>query len=430
MANYAIIRMQKFQVADVQGIQKHNQRQGISKSNLDIDYEKSHENYDILNEQNLKYESEIKEKIGEKVKRKPRANSVVLSEFLVTASPEYMRSLSAEEQKKYFEKSLEFIQDRYGEKNTLYAVVHQDEATPHMHVGVIPITEDGRLSAKDIFNRQELRELQEKFPEHLQENKFEVVRGERGSEKKHLTSQEYKEKQDLEKEIKEIEIEKVELVKELKTFKEPKEIMDDIESSIKKSSFGLGKNIVLQSKNYERLKVLGLSAIKEKQNLYRYKKVSSEKIGDLEATIDFADRKIKNLEEKNENLEKKLTKFEEHRENEIIYKSMLQDTDRDLNISRTERNGRLILFNLENGHEPNNREEGEKWTSILEENKKMRTIPRNRLQNGLDKLKKFVERLLDKDFSLDGLLHRVRKDQEKKQERKPKSKKKTRDMEL
>ena len=99
------------------------------------------------------------------MKRKPRANSVVLSEFLVTASPEYMNSLSAEEQKKYFEKSLEFIQERYGQKNTLYAVVHQDEATPHMHVGVIPITEDNRLSAKDIFNKQELRELQEGISE-------------------------------------------------------------------------------------------------------------------------------------------------------------------------------------------------------------------------------------------------------------------------
>lgn len=200
MAQFAIIRMQKFQVSDVQGIQKHNQRQGISKSNTDIDYEKSHENYDILNDQNLKYESEIKEKIAEQVKRKPRANSVVLSEFLVTASPEYMNSLSAEEQKKYFEKSLEFIEKRYGPKNTLYAVVHQDEATPHMHVGIIPITEDGRLSAKDIFNRQELKELQEEFPKHLQENNFEVVRGEKGSEKKHLSSQEYKEKQDLERE--------------------------------------------------------------------------------------------------------------------------------------------------------------------------------------------------------------------------------------
>lgn len=257
MAQFAIIRMQKFQVSDVQGIQKHNQRQGISKSNTDIDYEKSHENYDILNDQNLKYESEIKEKIAEQVKRKPRANSVVLSEFLVTASPEYMNSLSAEEQKKYFEKSLEFIEERYGPKNTLYAVVHQDEATPHMHVGIIPITEDGRLSAKDIFNRQELRELQEEFPKHLQENKFEVVRGEKGSEKKHLSSQEYKEKQDLEKEKqlleKSIFVKKKELIDVSEVLPARKiniKARPEIKTEVKQKLFGDAEIIKKESGNF------------------------------------------------------------------------------------------------------------------------------------------------------------------------------------
>ena len=127
MANYAIIRMEKFKISDVQRIKKHNQRQGKSKSNLDIDYERSHLNVDLLNEQNLQYERLIKDEISERVKRKPRANSVVLSEFLVTASPDYMQSLSEEEQK---ERSLDFIKERYGEQNTLYAVIHQDEANP------------------------------------------------------------------------------------------------------------------------------------------------------------------------------------------------------------------------------------------------------------------------------------------------------------
>lgn len=201
MAQYAIIRMEKFQISDVQGIQKHNQRQGKSKSNLDIDYERSHLNYDLLNDQNLQYEREIKAQISERVKRKPRANSVVLSEFLVTASPEYMQSLTAEEQKHYFERSLDFIRERYGKQNTLYAVVHHDEANPHMHVGVLPITKDGRLSAKDIYNRNELRTLQKEFPEELQRQGFEVERGEEGSKEKHLHPNEYKEKKDLEKEV-------------------------------------------------------------------------------------------------------------------------------------------------------------------------------------------------------------------------------------
>ncbi|MED1559416.1 MobV family relaxase [Bacillus paramycoides] len=200
MTKFAIIHMQKFQISDVQGIQKHNQRQGQSKSNLDIDYSKTEQNYDLLNQQKIKYESAIKQEIGERVKRKPRANSVVLSEFVVTASPDYINSLSQGEQKRYFESSLEFIKERYGKQNTLYAMVHMDEATPHMHVGVMPITEDNRLSAKDIFTKKELTSLQNDFPMEMREKGFDVERGE-SSERKHLSPQVFKEKQDLQQEV-------------------------------------------------------------------------------------------------------------------------------------------------------------------------------------------------------------------------------------
>ncbi|MEC2948209.1 MobV family relaxase, partial [Bacillus cereus] len=177
--------------------------QGKSKSNLDIDYSKSEQNYDLLNQQKIRYESTIKQEISERVKRKPRANSVVLSEFVVTASPDYMHSLSLEEQKRYFESSLDFIQKRYGKQNTLYAMVHMDEATPHMHIGVMPITEDNRLSAKDMFTRKELISLQQDFPLEMREKGFDVDRGE-GSEKKHLSPQAFKEKQDLEVEVEQL----------------------------------------------------------------------------------------------------------------------------------------------------------------------------------------------------------------------------------
>ncbi|MEC3330688.1 plasmid recombination protein, partial [Bacillus thuringiensis] len=65
MNKFAIIHMQKFQISDVQRIQKHNQRQGKSKSNLDIDYSKSEQNYDLLNQQKIRYESTIKQEISE-----------------------------------------------------------------------------------------------------------------------------------------------------------------------------------------------------------------------------------------------------------------------------------------------------------------------------------------------------------------------------
>jgi len=174
------------------------------------------------------------------------------------------------------------------------------------------------------------------------------------------------------------------------------------------------------------MKILAKSGIREKQNLNNYKKSASKKINDLETTGQLADQKIEKLEGKNEKLEKEVAGLQKHRVNEIVFKSMLQDDNRDLNISQTEINGRIILFNLESGHGPEDREQGERWTSTLEENKRLKTIPQNRLQRGLEKLKVFIDKLLGRNFSMNSVLQQAEKEKSKK----PKSKKKSHDMGL
>lgn len=426
MASFGIIRMQKFKMTDVQGIQKHNQRQGISKSNLDIDYKKSNENYDLMNDENLKYESEIKQQIGKRVKRKTRENSVVLSEFMVTASPEFMESLSVEEQKKYFEQSLDFLQERYGKQNTLYAVVHHDEQNPHMHVGIIPITEDERLSAKDIFNRVELQNLQTEFTEHMQRNNFDIERG-KPSDKKHLSPQEYKEKMDLEKEVNSLQQQRkkeVGLINEIGAFNEPKKVLDKVKKEKKKTV--LRDRTSLPNSDFEKLEKLALSSVRLKRDIRNLKCEANEKIDSLETSVQLADQRVakyeKRVNELERELERKIEKLSNVQRKEIIYKSMLQDNDTDLNISELEEKGRLILFNLENGHNPKNAEEGSRWLSILDENRKAKTMPVNRLEGFLERLREFLDKLLGKvnQFSLEGLKN---KDKEIKREDKPRNNK-------
>src|SRR5699024_11838888 len=70
------------------------------------------------------------------------------------------------EQKRFFEESYKLFSERYGKQNIAYATVHNDEQTPHMHLGVVPMR-DGKLQGKNVFNRQELLWLQDKFPEHM-----------------------------------------------------------------------------------------------------------------------------------------------------------------------------------------------------------------------------------------------------------------------
>lgn len=74
-----------------------------------------------------------------------------------------------------------------------------------MHLGIVPFDDENKLSAKRVFNKAALQEVQEELPKYLNERGFELQRGEKGSDKKHLPVEEYKAykdaKFDLENEI-------------------------------------------------------------------------------------------------------------------------------------------------------------------------------------------------------------------------------------
>ncbi|OVE34226.1 plasmid recombination enzyme [Priestia aryabhattai] len=201
MAKYGIIRMQKFHKDAILGIQKHNQREGENSKNKDIDSTRTMLNYDFVNEDKIKYHEEIKKMTATRVKRKIRNDAVLVAEFFVSASPEYMHAMSSDEQRKYFEASLDHIAGKYGQQNILYAVVHNDESTPHMHVGFVPITDDRRLAAKEFFHgKTKIRRIQDDFHNYMNKRGYDIERGE-PSELQHKSVHEFK-KQEREKELK------------------------------------------------------------------------------------------------------------------------------------------------------------------------------------------------------------------------------------
>lgn len=70
------------------------------------------------------------------------------------------------------------MEEEYGKENLLYATVHMDEITPHMHYGVIPITKDGRLSAKEVVgNKKALTEFQDRFNTYINKQGYDLKRG-------------------------------------------------------------------------------------------------------------------------------------------------------------------------------------------------------------------------------------------------------------
>ena len=94
------------------------------------------------------------------------------------------------EQEKFFADCTRYFSDRYGEENIISAVVHMDETTPHLHLNLIPIAE-GKLCAKQLFDRKALQDLQTDF-HSVVGKKWNLQRGKEGSSAKHLDTMSYK----------------------------------------------------------------------------------------------------------------------------------------------------------------------------------------------------------------------------------------------
>lgn len=192
--SYAVVHMQKIKRGGLRGIQSHNQREKESHNNPDIDYSRSHLNYDVFTSDRQNYNRtvnnilEISRTDNGKAIRK---DAVVMCNFIVTSDKAFFDGLSEEKRQEFFSDSWAWFAERYGPENVAYAMVHLDEKTPHMHLGVVPITDDGRLSAKDLFNRKEMTAIQTEYARDVGE-KYGLQRGIEGSERTHLSEVRFK----------------------------------------------------------------------------------------------------------------------------------------------------------------------------------------------------------------------------------------------
>ena len=181
-AQYAILRFAKYKGPEIGHIESHNERTKEKyASNPDIDTTRSHLNFHLVTPER-KYRAESEKQIAEAGCR-TRSDSVRVVEALVTASPEFFKGKKKSEVKAYFTEALDFIQKYQSKETIISAVVHMDEKTPHMHLCFVPLTEDKRLSAKEIVgNKKKLTWWQDEFWKHMVKKYPDLERGESVSE--------------------------------------------------------------------------------------------------------------------------------------------------------------------------------------------------------------------------------------------------------
>lgn len=196
--SYSILRVGKIKGSvNTTGLQKHNQRENNNYNNKDIDHEKTYKNYDLINDKNIDYKQMIDEKIEVNYagKRKIRSDAIRHVDGIITSDEEYFGDMEDYEIKEFFKDGLEFLEKEYGKENMLYATVHLDERVPHMHFGFVPLTDDGRLSAKErLGNKKALTELQDRFNVHMNGRGHDMERGtsKQVTEREHRQMDQYK----------------------------------------------------------------------------------------------------------------------------------------------------------------------------------------------------------------------------------------------
>lgn len=190
---YAILRFAKRKGGAAKAIAAHNERtKEAYASNPDIDKSRTVQNYHLIAPR-WSYGQEIRHRISMAGCRVGR-DSVKFVDTLVTVSPEFAKAHDAE-MPEYFNRAFEFLKERVGEENIISAVVHMDEKTPHLHLCFVPLTKDGRLSAKEILgNKKTMIQWQDDFYACMAERWPELERGTPAVEtkRKHLTPQWYK----------------------------------------------------------------------------------------------------------------------------------------------------------------------------------------------------------------------------------------------
>lgn len=394
--SYCVARMEKMKSDNLVGIGNHNQRRFSNHSNKDIDVSKSHLNYDILDKVKS-YKTDIEGYINanKSSKRAVRKDAVLVCEWIITSDSDFFESMSPADTREYFQTAIDFFAERYGSKNLMYAQVHLDERTPHMHLGIVPFDKDNKLTAKTMFDREALQDIQNELPRYMNERGFKVERGRAGSEAKHLTVQEYK---DVQKEIKKQSEVLDGVKKELESVKNvtrTKDFLDELDSKSKKTL--LGNDVKISQKDYQELKEQLLGADKsllEMDKLKQHNQKLSRSIYDLRDELDnskaYADRlydKNHSLKEQIKHLDSSLGDFEMA---QIAYQDALSRE-----LSKDEIIARYICHEVELGIIPEDESDIEYYIDTLNSVEIDDNTLKNRVEKVIDILKNVLENVLE-----------------------------------
>ena len=181
---YAIMRAEKLSnMGAVAASMQHCYRE---RNTHNADQERTPDNQHLV----AKSTDEAMGKLRALLPEKRRKDAVLTVEYVMTASPDWFEKATPEQEKAFFQQSLQWLADKYGADRIVTASIHRDESTPHLSAFVVPLTQDKRLSAKEfIGSRDKMRADQTTYAACVADLGLE--RGIEGSKATHQTIQQH-----------------------------------------------------------------------------------------------------------------------------------------------------------------------------------------------------------------------------------------------
>lgn len=160
--------VKKFTESAVVNQLRHIERTIAHPENMDIEKDRTVQNYSLLPQRGISSYEYYRQRKSE-LYCYNRADVKVMAGWIVTAP----KDLPMSEMEKFFNVTYEFLAERYGEKNYVQAVVHNDEGgQPHIHFLFIPAAADKKhggekICANDVLNKAELRNFHSALQKYL-----------------------------------------------------------------------------------------------------------------------------------------------------------------------------------------------------------------------------------------------------------------------
>lgn len=303
---FCIMRTEKRKRTDITGIQKENTRTATEYNNkvspgMDV--------FNVVLKESNNWLQDINNEI-QAAGAKARSNSVLALDTIYTASPNFFQGKTNQQNDDFFKDCLQFHQEHFG--HIISAVIHYDETTPHLHVISVPLTKDGRLSARDVIgNKAKMSKTQDAFFEQVGRG-YGLERGVHmdGQEKKqHISAQEH--------ELREIKQEIAREKEHLEAIEHSEETARTRVQKARQTATELQKQVeqLQEERNSQHKSLLKLTEAKYKAQ--KEVKRLNYTINDKQTEFDAITADIKQASENLEEISGYLSKAEQNRAQEI-----------------------------------------------------------------------------------------------------------------